>query len=143
MIWNSSNMSLEILRVHYPTLNMKFSVFPRYQTENSFCYMKYVIVFISLLKIWVETLQQDRWKLWNSCIKRWVLENITWLMEHTLFHLKNIRHVFSSMKYVILKVAKSQLCKTPYYPEMLPHTTQKARLKHKPNHPQIGCLKSN
>ena len=54
-------MSLEILRVHYPTLNMKFSVFPRYQTENSFCYMKYVIV-ISLLKIWVKTFPHDRWR---------------------------------------------------------------------------------
>ena len=42
---------LENLGVHFPILKMKFSIFPGPKTEHSFCYMKYVIVFISLLKI--------------------------------------------------------------------------------------------
>ena len=33
--------------------------------------------------------------------------------------------------------------KSLYYPELMPHTTQKARQKHKPNHPQMCCLKSD
>lgn len=40
-----------------------------------------------------------------------------------------------------IKVVK-MITETPYYPELLPHTTQKARQKHKPNHPQVDHLKS-